>query len=266
MKTLVIKKEDLRYNIKQIKELVNKIGKDDKGNPVQIIAKLKEDAYGLGLIEYTKFLIENGISFFAVETIEEGITLRKSGIKEEILMFFPTAIKEDIELLVENNIIVSLGSKQDVEVAKQVGKEQKKQIKAHLNIDTGIGIRGWSYQNREEMIIALKDAQNIKIEGTFSEFVNSTNDDKYTKLQFQRFLDVIEVLKMNDIQTGILHICDDSAFLKYTNMNLNAIRIEKAFLGEVENKTSILFRKVKYLETRNIRNKTTNEGILLRKK
>ena len=116
------------------------------------------------------------------------------------------------------------------------------------------------------MIIALKNAQNIKIEGTFSEFVNSTNDDKYTKLQFQRFLDVIGILQMNNIQTGKLHICDDSAFLRYTNMNLNAIRIGKAFLGEVENKTVIPFRKVKYLETRNIRNKRTNKRILPRKK
>ncbi len=254
MKTLIIKKEDLRHNIKQIKELVSKIGKDDKGNLVKIIAILKENAYGLGLIEYTKFLIENGISFFAVETIEEAIALRKQKIKEEILILSPTAIKEDIELLVENNIIISLGSKEDVEIADKVGKEQKKQIKAHLNIDTGIGIRGWTYQNREEMIIALKNAQNIEIEGTYSEFVDSTNDDKFTKLQFQRFLDVIEVLQMNGIQTGMLHICDDSAFLRYTNMNLNAIRIEKAFLGEIENKITIPFRRVKYLETRNIRN------------
>ena len=140
MKTLIIKKEDLRYNIKQIKELTSKIGKDDKGNSVQIIAVIKENAYGLGLIEYTKFLIQNGISFFAVETIEEGITLRKSGIKEEILMLSTTAIKEDIELLVENNIILSLGSKEDIETANQVGKDKKKKISAHLNIDTGIGM------------------------------------------------------------------------------------------------------------------------------
>ncbi len=266
MKTLVIKKEDLRYNIKQIKELVEKIGKDDNGNQVKIIAKIKENAYGLGLIEYTKFLIENGISFFAVETIEEGINLRKAGIKEEILMLLPTAIKEDIQTLVENNIILSLGSKKDVEIANEVGKEQKKKIRAQLNIDTGIGIRGWPYQNREEMIISLKSANNIKIEGTFSEFVNSANDDKYTKLQFQRFLDVVEVLQMNNIQTGMLHICDDSAFLRYTTMNLNAIRIGKAFLGEVENKTSIPFRKVKYLETRYIRNKRVIKRILFRKR
>lgn len=40
----------------------------------------------MGIVEYTKFLIDNGISMFAVSTMEEALKLRKEGIKEEILM------------------------------------------------------------------------------------------------------------------------------------------------------------------------------------
>ena len=75
-------------------------------------------------MEYTKFLMDQGISFFAVAAIEEAIQLRKAGIKEDILMLSSTAIKEDVETLVQNNIIITIGSKEDVEIAKQVGKEQ----------------------------------------------------------------------------------------------------------------------------------------------
>ena len=156
MNTLVIKKEDLIYNIKQIKQLVEKLGKDDKGNFVKIIALIEENGYGLGLIEYVKILIENGISIFAIETIEEAIKLKKEKIKQDIVYIKPTAIKEDIQNLVENDIIITLGSKQDIENVNEIGKKLKKKIRAYLEIDTKVGTSGFMYNNREELIIALK--------------------------------------------------------------------------------------------------------------
>lgn len=248
MNTLVIKKEDLRHNIEKIKEVANKNGKDDKGNSVKIIAVVKGNAYGLGLVEYTKFLIDNGISFFAVATVEEAIQLRKAGIKEDILMLSSTAIKEDVEILIQNNIIITIGSKEDVEIADQIGKEKNQKIRAHLKIDTGFGRYGFVYGNRDEMIEVLKNMENIKIEGTFSHFSLSFYDEKYTKIQFQRFIDVIEVLKMNEIETGMLHICNSSAFLKFPNMHLNAVRLGSAFLGRISFQNSIGLKKIGYLE------------------
>lgn len=248
MKAVVINKEDLRYNIEKIKEYANTNLPDDKGNKVNIIAVVKSNGYGLGIVEYTNFLIDNGIDFFAVSTVEEAVKIREAGIKEKILMLSSTSVEEDVRVLAENNVILTIGSKESLDAADKIGQELGKKIKVHIKIDTGFGRYGFVYNNREKIIQALKLSKNIKIEGTFTHFSNAYYDDKYTKLQFDRFMDCIEVLKMNDIETGMLHACNTSAFIKFPNMHLNAVRIGSAFTGRISFKNSVGLRKIGYLK------------------
>ena len=233
MNTLVINKDDLRHNIEKIKEFSLKSGQDDNGNSLKIIAVVKANGYGLGIVEYTKFLIDNEISSFAVSTKEEALSLREAGIKEEILMLSACSKKEELKELVEKDVTLTLSSKEDSEAIDKLGEELGKEIKVHLKIDTGFGRYGFIYSKRDELVETIKNLKHIKIEGTYTHFSVSFFDEKYTKLQFQRFIDVIEVLRMNEIAPKVLHVCNSSAFLKYPYMHLNAVRIGSAFLRKI---------------------------------
>ena len=252
MKSVVINKEDLRYNIQKIKENEKKDLPDDSGNKLTIIGVVKANGYGLGIVEISQFLIDNGINFLAVSTVEEALKIRNTGITEKdakILMLSSTAIKEDIQTLVDNDIILTIGSKEAAKVANNVGQALNKKIKVHLKIDTGFGRYGFIYTNRDEIVKAIKPLENIKIEGTFTHFSNSYYDDNYTKTQFNRFIDCIETLKMNDVETGMLHVCNTSAFIKFPNMHLNAVRIGSAFTGRISFTNSMGLRKIGYLKS-----------------
>lgn len=227
MKALLINKNDLKHNINVIKEQAKK-------TETKVIAVVKGNGYGLGLVEYSKFLIDNGIEMLAVATTEDAVKLREAGIKEDILMMSSTCIKEDVKKLIEDNIILTIGSKESLQIAEELARKFNVNVRAHLKIDTGFGRYGFVYSQLEEIVKLFEDVTNIKIEGTFSHFSQSyAKNEKWTNIQFDRFIAATAYLQNHNLNTGMLHICNSSAFIRYPNMHLNAVRIGSAFLGRI---------------------------------
>ena len=256
MKALVVETQKLRDNLKIVREII------EKNNPqTKIIAVIKGNGYGLGLVEYAQFLADNGVDFFAVATVEEAIKLRENGIKQDILMMSSTAVKEDIEILIKNNVILTIGSKESGEVADEIAQQNNQKIRVHIKIDTGFGRYGFIYNQREEMVNAIKSWENIQIEGAFSHFsIAFYGDGKETKEQYNRFMKCVEELKNNGINPQMLHVCNSSAFLRFPEMHLNAVRIGSVLLGRLSIPNKWGFKKVGYLTSNVAEIKTLPTG------
>lgn len=194
MKKLTISRKDLKSNLNIIKNRLYAQGKDDSGNFPKIIAVVKGNGMGLGLVEYAKFLVNNGIDFLAVANLEEALSLRQAGIQEEILMLTPINKEKELAQLLENNITLTVSSKEQIEMVEKIAQEQKLEAKAHIKIDTGFGRYGFLYSNLGDILESFQMCDALKIKGTYTHFASPLNE-KFTEQQFYRFLDVVKYLK-----------------------------------------------------------------------
>ena len=239
MKQLVINKEDLKHNINK----VNDFAKNSK-----IIAIVKGN--GLDLIEYSKFLINNGIDYLAVATIEEAVELRNANITEKILLLSVLNNREDLIQAIEKNITLTVGSKENTDVINELAKKGYN-IRVHLKVDTGFGRYGFLYSEHENILNSIKNLNenNVEIEGIYTHLSDAYfKKNKHTLKQFERFKNIIEILEKNNININLKHVCNSPAFLNYPEMHLDAVRIGSAFLGRVCSENNIGLKKIGELE------------------
>lgn len=240
MKKLVVERDKLKNNIDIIKSMTN----------AKIIAVLKGNGYGLGILKFARFLIENGIDYFAVSELQEAILLRDDGFENKILLLSSTGVEDEVELIIQNNIIPTIGSESAAIAVNEIAKKHNLIVDVHLKIDTGFGRFGFLPDEMDSVSSLFKSLENIKIAGTFSHFSFSfAKKRKNVQVQFDKFLKCIEILKRNGIEPGMLHIANSSAFLRFSDMHLDAVRIGSAFLGRIPFENTFGLKKIGYLKS-----------------
>jgi alanine racemase len=250
MKALIIEKDKLLYNIEVIKGMTGST----------IIAVLKGNGYGLGILEYARFLRENSIDFFALSELDDALMLRENGFDSKLLLISSTSFEDDAEKLVANSIMPTVGSINSARAINEAAKKLETIASIHLKIDTGFGRFGFAWDKPDEIAAAFKDLDNIKIDGTYSHLSFAfEKKPKNSLVQFQKFNNCVESLKANGIDTGMLHIASSSAFLRFPQMHLDAVRVGSAFLGRIPIQNCYGLKKVAYLKSNIIETKELPE-------
>jgi len=189
---------------------------------------MKADAYGHGVVPVAQKLEELGIRYMAVATAWEAIRLRESGIQSPILVLGPCPANMVVQLA-DLDITVSVA---DVSIAKEYCRRLgDRRIKAHIQVDTGMGRLGIFCPGRLEeasrMIESIILLRNLDCEGIFTHFATSDepNDGGNTREQLHLFLGIIDrVRKTCGFEFAIRHCANAGALASYPEAMLDMCR------------------------------------------
>ncbi|GAB4133264.1 MAG: alanine racemase [Ignavibacteriales bacterium] len=209
--------KNLQHNFLEIKKIVKS---------KKVLAVVKADAYGHGVIKCVKSLLElkeKSPDYFGVALLEEGIEIRKSiNSLNPVLLFSPFDVSEFPEYL-KYNLIPTVSSEEQIK--KIVRLKPNKKIRVHINIDTGMGRLGLQFENAVENIIKLSKIKNVIIDGVYTHFASSDEEDPiFTLLQIEKFKSVLYNLSKQNISYGLAHAANSAAIFKYPESYFDMVR------------------------------------------
>lgn len=194
---------------------------------------VKADAYGHGMIPVAHVLQEEGVTYFAVAFVFEGIELRKNGFNEPILVLGHT-FEEDYQDLLEYNLMPSIFTVDQANRLNSFAEAMGQTATIHIKIDTGMGRLGFIID--EEIVKNIKyimSLKNIYIEGIFSHLATApqTSDTSYCDMQFHKFMCLMKELSWAGIKIPIKHISNSGATILFPRMQLDMVRPGTAIYG-----------------------------------
>jgi alanine racemase len=194
------------------------------------MAVVKSDAYGHGIKEVAKNLIEKKIDYLGVVSLEEGIIIREIDRKIPVLIlgYTPPKFLKDV---IKNNLSQTIWSRELASLLNREARRQNKKVKVHLKIDTGMGRFGIFPEEVLNFLKEISAFSNLEIEGIFTHFSSADFDKEYTEYQFNKFLNILKELEENKIFIKIKHCANSAATLKYPEMHLQMVRCGILFYG-----------------------------------
>ena len=206
----------IKHNVELLKEC----------SGTNLLAVVKADAYGHGLIPVAKAALSAGATYLGVALLEEAVTLREAGITAPILAWllqpgsdFAQAIDLDIEIAV-----ASLAALQEISAAAK-----SKPARIHLEVDTGMTRGGFLNEWNQLTSDHLK---GVDVVGIFSHFARADEpDEKQNSNQLMRFNAAVDYLHSLGHSQVIRHLSNSAATLKNSAASFDMVRTGISLYG-----------------------------------
>lgn len=211
---------NLDYNIKNIRA---KIGDRD------MIGVIKADAYGHGSVKVAEVLRENGVKIFAIATLQEAITLREAGAREEIIML---GLTPDMyaDTIVNYDITPVVCDAANAAAIDAAAAAAGKTVRGLIAVDTGMGRIGYLPDDANidaavEDVKKIAALKNFKIRGLFSHMSTADAFDKtYSHEQEAKYNKFYDALTAAGVEIPWKTLANSASIMELPTVHFDACR------------------------------------------
>ena len=216
----------------------------------KMVCMIKADAYGAGAVEIAKTLQDHRVDYLAVAVADEGVTLRKAGITQNIIVMnpemssFKTLFDYDLEPEVYSFRLMNA-------LVKAARHEGITGWPVHIKLDTGMHRLGFDpKKDIDELIDLLKHQSAIIPRSVFSHFVGSDSDDfdNFSATQFRVFDEASQKIQAAFSHKILRHIDNSAGIEHFPERQLDMCRLGLGLYG-VDPRTNNILSTVSTLKT-----------------
>lgn len=198
---------------------------------VQVLAVVKANAYGHGIVPIGRHLDRNDdVSMLGVALCEEGIALRRAGVKKPILIL-GTTDNRHWKAVVRYDLTPTVYTPEHIFALSRAAARQERTACAHLKIDSGMHRIGVASDAALMRVIDAFDAcRNVKLDGVFTHFAKSESDPAFTERQARRFDACLARIRERGY-SPLAHAANSGAILSGDRYAYDMVRLGIAMYG-----------------------------------
>ena len=214
----------LSHNLEQFRRL---IGSDRK-----LLATVKANAYGHGILEVEKIVRSQGADWLGVHSVREGILLRENEVDCPILVMGYVAFDE-LEQCMEHDLRITVYNPETIEHLGSLTGRSKRKVHLHVKVETGTHRQGVREEDLFSFVEKIQRYPGLALEGLSSHFANieDTTDHSYARFQLDNFKRICQKLQDKGISIPIKHIACTAAAILFPETYFDMIRIGIGMYG-----------------------------------